>query len=755
MAGKTLSTAVKVDGEREYKKAIQEISSGLRVLSSEMKLVTERYADNADSTDALRAKNDLLQRQISTQKEKVDTLRQAHAEAARVYGESSKKTEAWQKQLNYEEAQLLKLERQLRENASAYDYLNSAEGQADAALQESNRTLADCDQRLQVLASELNRTAEQYRDSAGSAEALAERTDLLTKKQEAQQQKVDALRAALKTASDAYGENDERTRKLRVQLNNEETQLMKTTRELKSATDATAALSASEQDAEKSGSGFGDLLGDLSGKSQGLGDTIGGLANKLGVNLPPSLTKAANGLGSVSGGTVAAAGGAAALVAVIVKCEQALIAVAKESAAWADELVTLSKTSNLSVQTLQELNYAADFLDVSTTTVTGSLTKLTNKMQDAQSGTGAAAEAFARLGVDVTDADGQLRRAEDVFLDCIDALGAVGNETERDALAMDLFGRSAQELNPLIKDGSDRLRELSKEAHDAGYVLSNEDVNALAGVQDGFDKLDKTVESAKNTIAAQFAPALSDTLDSASGAVSTLGDGLAKSGLVENFGSILSSAGSLLEVLANVAPPVLKVLGDALQPIAQLLALIADTATVIHGLLTFDLDKIKTGLGLNTASGQLSNMQKIDPYWRERLKGSTYDAAAGGWVSGSSGVSGGSGYTAPTAGTQELNEEARRSNYEVSTDDWTKQFYIGHNAGGTDNWRGGWSWVGESGPELTWLPPQTQVLSRQASEDAVTGDTYNITIEARSIREFEDIVRLVKNQRRLRRMGVN
>ena len=80
------------------------------------------------------------------------------------------------------------------------------------------------------------------------------------------------------------------------------------------------------------------------------------------------------------------------------------------------------------------------------------------------------AEAYKKLGVNVTDANGNLLDGEEVYWKSIDALGQIQNETERDAIAMQLFGKSAQELNPLIEAGSEKMQELGKQAREAGYV---------------------------------------------------------------------------------------------------------------------------------------------------------------------------------------------------------------------------------------------------------------------------------------------
>jgi hypothetical protein len=92
--------------------------------------------------------------------------------------------------------------------------------------------------------------------------------------------------------------------------------------------------------------------------------------------------------------------------------------------------------------------------------------------------------------------------------------------------------------------------------------------------------------------------------------------------------------------------------------------------------------------------------------------------------------------------------------YNPVTGKWEGNVYSG-NASGTHNWRGGWTWVGENGPELMRLPRGTQIQTAQESRSS-GGDVYNITIDAKSVKEFEDVVRIVKNQRRTLRMeGVN
>ena len=62
-------------------------------------------------------------------------------------------------------------------------------------------------------------------------------------------------------------------------------------------------------------------------------------------------------------------------------------------------------------------------------------------MESAAKGSGTAYDAFKKLGVSVLDSGGQMKDAETIFLETIDALGEVKNATEQDQLAMDIFGK--------------------------------------------------------------------------------------------------------------------------------------------------------------------------------------------------------------------------------------------------------------------------------------------------------------------------
>lgn len=230
-----------------------------------------------------------------------------------------------------------------------------------------------------------------------------------------------------------------------------------------------------------------------------------------------------------------------------------------EGPEYADEILTMAKTTSLATDTLQELSYMSGLVDVDVNTVAGSMKKLTKNMASAKDGSGTAAEAFKSLGVSVVDANGQLRKSEDVFFDAIDALGKIENEAERDATAMNIFGKSATELNPMIEAGSDQLRSYAKEARDMGYVLDDVALEKLGAVQDAFDRFDAKMVAVKNTVASGLAPAIERGMERIQDIVNKIdwekvgkkiGDAMNK--LIDAFEWIVDHGGAVKTVLAGI-----------------------------------------------------------------------------------------------------------------------------------------------------------------------------------------------------------
>ena len=110
-----------LEGEKEFKKALSDINQTFKVLGSEMKVVQSQFDKNDSSVEALTARNQVLNKEIEAQKQKIETLRSALANASESFGENDRRTQAWQIQLNNATAALNDMERELDKNNAALD----------------------------------------------------------------------------------------------------------------------------------------------------------------------------------------------------------------------------------------------------------------------------------------------------------------------------------------------------------------------------------------------------------------------------------------------------------------------------------------------------------------------------------------------------------------------------------------------------------------------------------------------------------
>lgn len=155
----------------------------------------------------------------------------------------------------------------------------------------------------------------------------------------------------------------------------------------------------------------------------------------------------------------------------------------------ADDLNTLSKQTGIGTKDLQMYAAAADLVDVSVEAMAKGHQRLKKAMLSASEG-GSQAKYFQELGVEITNADGSLRNANDVFDDTIKALGGMEDETRRDAIAMALMGKSANELNPLIEDGGATYERVSKLMKKYGLEpVSQKDLDKANEFNDAIDTI--------------------------------------------------------------------------------------------------------------------------------------------------------------------------------------------------------------------------------------------------------------------------
>ena len=543
---------------------------------------------------------------------------------------------------------------------------------------------------LRVLNSEMKLVSEQFKNNDKSVEALTASSDVLSRQILTQKEKIEALQAALKNSAERYGEADARTKRWQTSLNNAQAELVKMERELKANSDA---MEKNNEDLSNLDEGFDDTIG--SGK--GLGDVLDDLTGKLGINLPEGATSTLNSMVSLGGELTLLIGAFAAAAAAVVEVEKALANLTLEQAAAAGEIQDVAMQTGLSTEAVQRYQYACDMIGVSFDTVASSQAKMIRSMADVQSGSETATATWNQLGIEVMNADGSLRDAQEVFLEVIDVLGQIENATQRDAVSMEIFGRSAQDLNPLIVQGTDAFQSFYDKASDVKDILTDVQLETLAGLDEEMHNVEARFESGANSMALKFTPALQEFYEKTSEGIKGIEEDFAASGLVTVFGSLLELVTALSPAFDNLGE-ILKACSPVFYGIALVIAGIADGIKVIE-----------------LAVSSIINLLKLD-----------FSGAVEDWRAIGGTLFGGDNAT-------------------------TRVFESMYNASGDWNFPGGVTWVGENGPERVFLPRGSVIQSAQESARSA-GDVYYVTLSLREISELSDIARLARDRRRKTRM---
>ncbi|HKK95150.1 MAG TPA: hypothetical protein VJ916_02340, partial [Anaerovoracaceae bacterium] len=120
-----------VEGEKEFKNALRDINRNFRVLGSEMKLVTSQFDKQDKTIEAITARNNVLNKEIDAQKNKIGTLEAALKNASDSFGEADRRTQNWAIKLNNAKAGLNKMEKELDKNEQAIDEMNQGFDEAE------------------------------------------------------------------------------------------------------------------------------------------------------------------------------------------------------------------------------------------------------------------------------------------------------------------------------------------------------------------------------------------------------------------------------------------------------------------------------------------------------------------------------------------------------------------------------------------------------------------------------------------------
>lgn len=344
-------------------------------------------------------------------------------------------------------------------------------------------------------------------------------------------------------------------------------------------------------------SGYEDGLSEASSEASGLGSILQSLGGEGAMAF------------AMIGGAVAGAISAFEGVADVVKETVEYIWEASNATAeLGDTIDKMSQKLGLTSEAYQEWDYVLQLNGTSINQMRGGMKTLVNTLDEAKNGSAGAIEKFERLGLSMDEIKDL--NQEELFGEVVYALQDMTNETERSAVANDLLGRSAMELAPLLNSTKEETQGLMEQAHEYGFVMSDEMVGASADYEDAMLTMQKTLEGIKNNVFGTLLPSFTDAFtgisqimagsteegtqkfsDGIKGLATTVATELPK--VVETAGTIFMAFGdAIIDSLPIILDSVTSIVSSVARKIPDLLPEIVDAVMQIGSIILQHSDEL-------------------------------------------------------------------------------------------------------------------------------------------------------------------
>lgn len=464
----------------------------------------------------------------------------------------------------------------------------------------------------------------------------------------------------------------------------------------------------------------------------------------------------------------------------------AITGMAMKAAETTDRIDKMSAKIGVSKQAFQEWDYVLGQNGMDVEKLQVGVKTLTAQMDAAKGGTQSAISNFDRLGVSWKDGAGNLRDQEDVLRDTIIALAGMKNGTEKARLATEMFGKSGIEMMPMLNGGAEGIKELTQRAHDLGLVLSDEAVNAGVVLGDTMDDVKSSLGMVATSIGVELMPIVQEFLNKIIENMPEIQENLSNvfniasiliSFLLEHSDGIMLFSGILAGILVTLKGYLI------IQEIIELIKkweIVTKLQTAAQWLLNVAMEANPVGLIITAIAAVVAGIV----YWimkNDELRNKIVELAKTivddfkktlDW------------FKDLPKKLYENGKEAMQNFFDGFKEPWKKfEDWLNDKIGWLDEKVGKYDVSGTKAQDaaggkkrvdgshangLEYVPYDGYVAELHKGEKVLTakeaeeakknesgGDTYNITIDAKNVKEFNDIIDIVKNQRRRTRMGVS
>ncbi|SDJ88355.1 hypothetical protein [Billgrantia gudaonensis] len=290
-----------------------------------------------------------------------------------------------------------------------------------------------------------------------------------------------------------------------------------------------------------------------------------------------------------------------------------IFGLANSTATLGDDVAKTADAMGIGIGQLQELRYSAERSGVSTQKLDSSMERFVKRLGEAKQGGGAAAKAYEQLGMNASEL---ARLTPDEALATVaNRLRDVESQTDRVAVAAQLFGREGVAMVNMLKGGSSGLEQLRNDARATGYVLGDQAARDAETFKDALLDAELGMKGMKNTVGAELMPAITELMRDLSGWMRENRDQV--KAFAAEFGERLKAAVPVIVDLASGVGEFARTLTGMITTAAELAGGFDNLAMIIGGLfaakaitsvVAFGASLVKAGAALGTLASTLPGL---------------------------------------------------------------------------------------------------------------------------------------------------
>lgn len=260
-----------------------------------------------------------------------------------------------------------------------------------------------------------------------------------------------------------------------------------------------------------------------------------------------------------------------------------IVKVTKDTAEYTDNIDKMSQKLGMSRKAYQEWSYVLSQAGVDIDSMQVGMKTLTNKIDDCRKAGSTSGKAFDELGISHDDLAGKSR--EDIFKMTIQALQRCEDETKRAALANDLFGKSGQNLAPLLNETAESTDALMQKARDLGFVLDDSVIDQGVAMTDAMDTMKRSFMTVGAGIATAVMPLLTQFAEWSAANMPKVTKKIQE--LVKKFQSLSPTLQKIILLILPITAalsPVIMMVGKIISTVGTVIGLVGKVGKALSGL---------------------------------------------------------------------------------------------------------------------------------------------------------------------------